>query len=352
MVREYVDAAQLGKTRRVPPVPAHDGHADAGERRGHPIHPGDARPRGVIHHANLHAGQHPQAERDSFAHASGAAGKADHSHAGQRRHRRQPLTPRLTITPALTRRPATNCLMRWTPKRMRNRPQLARRPCSLPSLHRLHFRRRWQLKKKSSRLIGVARADPSSFSCCSCCSTRVGADVRRIGNPRLGKNFRSPRIAPGRIAATPEPASAKRQLRGTIDALGSPLAAESLANSAGSKWAFAGTDAQRATALQYGTKLLENFESDGGTFVRDSLEDAWGEYRPFANGNAPEIALSEGASEGTLLEELIHHMQVSELSPSEVADILQNNEAVQAIESTAAQDFCATLALLEFRSKI
>ena len=37
-------AGQSRKERRVPHVAAHDGDADARRRRGHPLHPGDARP--------------------------------------------------------------------------------------------------------------------------------------------------------------------------------------------------------------------------------------------------------------------------------------------------------------------
>ena len=39
--------AKIGKDRRLPSVPPHDGDADAGGRSGHPLHPADARPRQV-----------------------------------------------------------------------------------------------------------------------------------------------------------------------------------------------------------------------------------------------------------------------------------------------------------------
>ena len=48
LVRRYVEAAGVGKQGLVPPLPAHDGDADARERRRHPLHPGDARPRGAL----------------------------------------------------------------------------------------------------------------------------------------------------------------------------------------------------------------------------------------------------------------------------------------------------------------
>ena len=82
MVRRVCGRCAARQERRVPSVPPHDGNADAGERRRHSIHPGDARPRGVIDHANLHASQHPQAERDPFADAPRAIGKAAGHNAG------------------------------------------------------------------------------------------------------------------------------------------------------------------------------------------------------------------------------------------------------------------------------
>jgi len=115
-------------------------------------------------------------------------------------------------------------------------------------------------------------------------------------------------------------------------------AAESLANSAASKWAFVGTPEERAFALSYGAELLKNFEADGGTFAREiSSANWWGKYTPFASGDAPVITLNAGASEGTLLEELVHHMQVSDLSPAQIEAIFDDPAAVEAIESQAKE---------------
>jgi site-specific recombinase XerD len=57
--------------RQLPPVPSHDGDADAGERRRHPLHPGDARARELEHDRDLHPGEHQEAQGNSYAHASG-----------------------------------------------------------------------------------------------------------------------------------------------------------------------------------------------------------------------------------------------------------------------------------------
>ncbi len=59
----------LSPTERLRAI-APDGHPDAGERRRHPLHPGDARPRQAGDDRHLRPGQHPQAERDSRRHAS------------------------------------------------------------------------------------------------------------------------------------------------------------------------------------------------------------------------------------------------------------------------------------------
>ena len=55
----------------LPPVPAHDGDIDAGERCRHPLHPGHAGPRQARHDADLHASFDPKAERDSRSDPSG-----------------------------------------------------------------------------------------------------------------------------------------------------------------------------------------------------------------------------------------------------------------------------------------
>ena len=64
------------QARLVPPVPPHHGDADAGERRRHPLHPGDARPRRAIDHADLHPGQHPHAQADPHRHPSRSTDRA------------------------------------------------------------------------------------------------------------------------------------------------------------------------------------------------------------------------------------------------------------------------------------
>ncbi len=73
---------------------------------------------------------------------------------------------------------------------------------------------------------GVARADPLPFSCRNRCWTRIGTDLRRIGNPPLGKNSRSPRTA---LDESLQLLNLHQQNGGAgyDDALGSPLAAES-----------------------------------------------------------------------------------------------------------------------------
>nr|CCA86320.1 hypothetical protein RALSY_40538 [Ralstonia syzygii R24] len=63
-------ACRAGQARWLPPVPAFHGDADAGERRGHPLHPGDARARGAVDHTDLHAGGHPAVAAGACGHAS------------------------------------------------------------------------------------------------------------------------------------------------------------------------------------------------------------------------------------------------------------------------------------------
>ena len=63
-------AGESRKERRVSHAAAHDGDAHARKRRGHPLHPGDARPQQVREHANLHAGVHPAVEENPLSHAS------------------------------------------------------------------------------------------------------------------------------------------------------------------------------------------------------------------------------------------------------------------------------------------
>ena len=80
MVREYVDAANLGKKGVLPPLPPHHGHAHAGERRGCPLHPGDAGPCRAFHDADLHPSLDQEAQggahEDPPRSGPGAKGKA------------------------------------------------------------------------------------------------------------------------------------------------------------------------------------------------------------------------------------------------------------------------------------
>ena len=74
------------QARRVPLIPAHHGNADARRRRRHPLHPGDAGPRGSEDDADLHARGDPPAAGDPSRHASGKAGTQAHTR--RRRGRR------------------------------------------------------------------------------------------------------------------------------------------------------------------------------------------------------------------------------------------------------------------------
>ncbi|KFX04020.1 hypothetical protein KP22_14290 [Pectobacterium betavasculorum] len=56
---------------KLPPVPARDGNANAGERRGPAVDIGDAGPCERGEHANLHAGLHQSVIRSPCKHASG-----------------------------------------------------------------------------------------------------------------------------------------------------------------------------------------------------------------------------------------------------------------------------------------
>ena len=87
LVRDYVNAAQTRQERLLPPVPPHDGDPDAGERRGHPLHPGDARARGALHHADLHPGVDPQAQGNPHRDAPGKS-----AHGGRAAPRRRRMT--------------------------------------------------------------------------------------------------------------------------------------------------------------------------------------------------------------------------------------------------------------------
>ena len=63
LVKGYIERAGFKVDRLLPPVPPRDGHPHAGERRRHPLHPGDPRPQRPGHHGDLHPGLDPQAER-------------------------------------------------------------------------------------------------------------------------------------------------------------------------------------------------------------------------------------------------------------------------------------------------
>ncbi len=68
LVRRYVQAADLGKSGSCH-LFRHTMATHAGERRRHPLHPGNARACGAVHHADLHPGLHPQAQTDPHRHA-------------------------------------------------------------------------------------------------------------------------------------------------------------------------------------------------------------------------------------------------------------------------------------------
>lgn len=70
LIAEYVDRADIGKQGLLPHVPPHDGHTDAGERRGHPRHPGHPRPLEPRNHADLYPCEHSAPEGRAHGHAS------------------------------------------------------------------------------------------------------------------------------------------------------------------------------------------------------------------------------------------------------------------------------------------
>ena len=89
-VKERIDAAQAGKDRLLPPVPPHNGHADARERGRHPPHPGDARTRGHQDHGDIYAGRHPSPAKNpcrnpSRGHARTGREPVHKSHESRRR---------------------------------------------------------------------------------------------------------------------------------------------------------------------------------------------------------------------------------------------------------------------------
>jgi len=70
--RARVRASRPARQKRlVSPVPPHHGDVDVGERRRHPLHPGDARARRALDHADLHPGLDPKAQGDPHRHAPG-----------------------------------------------------------------------------------------------------------------------------------------------------------------------------------------------------------------------------------------------------------------------------------------
>ena len=75
MVRALRGPRQDRQDRIVPSVPPHDGDADARRRSGHPLHPANARPRGTVHHGDLHARLHPHAQAGAQRHASGSGAR-------------------------------------------------------------------------------------------------------------------------------------------------------------------------------------------------------------------------------------------------------------------------------------
>jgi integrase/recombinase XerD len=85
VVRDYVDAANLGQARSLPSVPPHHGDADARRRSRYPFHSADARACRSEHHADLHARGHPPASGDPPSHASRQTRKAKARAAGRDR---------------------------------------------------------------------------------------------------------------------------------------------------------------------------------------------------------------------------------------------------------------------------
>jgi RHS repeat-associated protein len=79
-----------------------------------------------------------------------------------------------------------------------------------------------------------------------------------------------------------------------------------------SKWVFAGTEAERAVAIQYTKKLMSQFVADGGRFVPSTSTGYFGKY--IYSARQALIKLSYGATDGTMLEELIHHWQCMKLA--------------------------------------
>ncbi len=104
-VRGYVNRSGIAN-RELPPVPSHDGDADARRRRGHPLHPADAR----THRHLIHPGLHPSL-------AQSAAG-------GPRRH-----APR-RVKPATQHPPRRAAAPRQRPRARRG----GRRPLAAEAL--------------------------------------------------------------------------------------------------------------------------------------------------------------------------------------------------------------------------
>jgi site-specific recombinase XerD len=71
LVRGYIRKAKVGKTGRMPSVPAHGGDADAGEWRGHSRDSGDAGAREADDDGDVYAGLDQSAEAGLRSHASG-----------------------------------------------------------------------------------------------------------------------------------------------------------------------------------------------------------------------------------------------------------------------------------------
>jgi len=73
------------QTRRLPPVPAHHGHPDAGKRRRPAPYPGHARPRRHLHHPDLNP--HPPGQAGGGGRARGRGrgdlGRVDPGHPAQ-----------------------------------------------------------------------------------------------------------------------------------------------------------------------------------------------------------------------------------------------------------------------------
>jgi site-specific recombinase XerD len=83
---KYLDQAR--QAWRLPSLPPHDGHADAGGRRGHPLHTTNARSCAARHNADLHARLDTDAQTNPLGNSSSGATQAQLGSTGGRRRKR------------------------------------------------------------------------------------------------------------------------------------------------------------------------------------------------------------------------------------------------------------------------